>query len=77
MKLMELLNNSNINCPKPLRSKNGSHLIKLKSKKACIVSFLDGKDKIQLNLKNRFTISIDKVEIIKENVVFKVPKKLN
>ncbi|MDC1177805.1 4-hydroxy-3-methylbut-2-enyl diphosphate reductase [Candidatus Pelagibacter sp.] len=29
------------------------------------------------NLKNRFTISIDKVEIIKENVVFKVPKKLN
>ena len=32
MKLMELLNNSNINCPKPLRSKNGSHLIKLKNK---------------------------------------------
>ena len=29
------------------------------------------------NLKNRFTISVDKVEIIKENVVFKVPKKLN
>jgi 4-hydroxy-3-methylbut-2-enyl diphosphate reductase len=29
------------------------------------------------NLKNRFTINIDKVEIIKENVVFKVPKKLN
>ena len=29
------------------------------------------------NLKNRFTISIDKVEIIKENVVFKIPKKLN
>ena len=28
-------------------------------------------------LKNRFTISIDKVEIIKENVVFKIPKKLN
>ncbi|MBD1109448.1 4-hydroxy-3-methylbut-2-enyl diphosphate reductase [Pelagibacterales bacterium SAG-MED50] len=29
------------------------------------------------NLKNRFTISIDEVEIIKENVVFKIPKKLN
>ena len=28
-------------------------------------------------LKNRFTISIDEVEIIKENVVFKIPKKLN
>ena len=29
------------------------------------------------DLKNRFTISIDEVEIIKENVVFKIPKKLN
>ena len=29
------------------------------------------------DLKNRFTIKIDEVEIIKENVVFKIPKKLN
>ena len=29
------------------------------------------------DLKNRFTISIDEVEIIEENVVFKIPKKLN
>ena len=29
------------------------------------------------DLKNKFTISIDEVEIIKENVVFKIPKKLN
>ena len=28
-------------------------------------------------LKDRFTVSIDEVEIIKEDVVFKVPKKLN
>jgi len=28
-------------------------------------------------LKNRFTVSIDQVEIIKENVIFKIPKKLN
>jgi 4-hydroxy-3-methylbut-2-enyl diphosphate reductase len=28
-------------------------------------------------LKNRFTVNIDEVEIIKENVVFKAPKKLN
>ena len=28
-------------------------------------------------IKNKFTVSIDEVEIIKENVVFKVPKKLN
>ena len=29
------------------------------------------------SLKKKFTVSIDEVEIIKENVVFKVPKKLN
>jgi 4-hydroxy-3-methylbut-2-en-1-yl diphosphate reductase len=29
------------------------------------------------DLKNRFTIDIDEVEIIKENVVFKIPNKLN
>ena len=56
MKLMEILNNSNINCPKPLKSKNGSHLIKLKNKKACIVSFVNGKDKIKLNLKKCFEV---------------------
>ncbi len=29
------------------------------------------------SLKKRFTVSIDEVEVIKENVVFKIPKKLN
>jgi homoserine kinase type II len=56
MKLMELLNSHKINCPKPLKSKNGSHLIKLKNKKACIVSFLNGKDKLKLNLKNCYEV---------------------
>ena len=28
-------------------------------------------------LKNRYTVSINEIEIIKENVVFKIPKKLN
>jgi 4-hydroxy-3-methylbut-2-enyl diphosphate reductase len=28
-------------------------------------------------LKNRFTVNIDEVEIIKEDIVFKIPKKLN
>jgi 4-hydroxy-3-methylbut-2-en-1-yl diphosphate reductase len=34
-------------------------------------------DNFIMDLKNRFTIKIDEVEIIKENVVFKIPKKLN
>ena len=43
MSLMDQLNNSNINCPKPLRNNKGDYLIKLKNKSACIVSFLKGK----------------------------------
>ena len=56
MKLMDQLNDANINCPKPLKNKNGNYLIKIKNKAACIVSFLDGKDKKNLNLKNCFDI---------------------
>ena len=56
MKLMDKLNYSKINCPKPLRTINGNYLIKLKNKTACIVSFLEGKDKEKLNSKNCFEI---------------------
>ena len=49
MKLMDQLNYSKINCPKPLKNNNGSYLIKIKNKTACIVSFLQGKDKNKLN----------------------------
>ena len=56
MKLMDQLNNSNINCPKPLMNNKGDYLIKLKNKTACIVSFLKGKDKKSLNVKNCYDI---------------------
>ena len=52
MKLMDELNNSEINCPKPQKKKDGSYLINIKNKTACIVSFLRGKDKKSLNFKN-------------------------
>ena len=39
MKLMDRLNASKINCPKPLKNKDGGYLLKLKNKTACIVSF--------------------------------------
>ena len=45
MKLMDNLNSSKINCPNPLKTKKNKYLIKLKNKTACIVSFLEGKDK--------------------------------
>ena len=56
MKLMDQLNNSKINCPKPLRNNEGNYLIKLKNKSACIVSFLKGKDKKILNHKNCYDV---------------------
>ena len=56
MKLMDQLNNSKINCPKPQRNKSGGYLVKIKNKMACIVSFLKGKDKKSLNLKNCYDI---------------------
>ncbi len=56
MKLMDQLNNFNINCPKPLKNKSGNYLIRIKNKTACIVSFLDGKDKKKFNLKNCFDV---------------------
>jgi len=52
IKLMAELNKSEINCPKPQKKKDGGYLINIRNKTACIVSFLKGKDKKSLNLKN-------------------------
>ncbi len=52
MKLMDELNDSKINCPKPQKKKDGKYLINIKNKTACIVSFLKGKDKKSLNFQN-------------------------
>ena len=56
MKLMDKLSNLKINCPSPLKDKKGNYLFKLKSKKACLVSFLKGKDKKKLQIKDLYTI---------------------
>ena len=56
MKLMDKLNGQKINCPKPLKDKNGKYLTQIKKKTACIVTFLDGKDKQTLNAKNCYEV---------------------
>ena len=70
MQLMDTLNNSGINCPKPLKNKSGNYLIKLKGKTACIVSFIEGSDKIKLNSKNCFDIGkiIARMHSITKNI---------
>ena len=76
MNLMDRLNASKINCPKPLKNKDGKYLIRLKNKTACIVSFLQGKDKKILNLKNCYDVgktiaqihlSTNKIKIFRKN----------
>ncbi|MDB2709374.1 homoserine kinase [Candidatus Pelagibacter bacterium] len=56
MSLMEKLNKKKIICPKPLRTKKGTHITNIKTKSACIVTFLEGKDKTILNNKNCFDV---------------------
>ncbi|WP_435113605.1 homoserine kinase [Candidatus Pelagibacter bacterium nBUS_36] len=70
MQLMDTLNNSGISCPKPLKNKSGNYLIKLKGKTACIVSFIEGSDKIKLNPKNCFDIGkiIARMHTITKNI---------
>ena len=51
MSLMDKLNNHNINCPKPQKSKTGSYLVNIKNKPASIVSFVEGKDKKKIKNK--------------------------
>ncbi len=56
MKLMDNLNSSKISCPKPHKTKKNKYLIKLKNKTACIVSFLEGKDKKILKTNDCYVI---------------------
>ena len=71
MKLMDSLNNSKINCPKPIKTKDKKYLIKLKNKTACIVSFLEGKDKKILKINDCYTIGKTIARI------HKITKKMN
>ena len=56
MKLMDKFNQQKINCPKPLKDKNDKYLTLIKNKAACIVTFLKGKDKKNLNNKNCYDV---------------------
>ena len=56
MNLMEKLNNHKINCPKPQKNKKENFLITIKNKPASIVSFVEGKDKFKLKIKECYEI---------------------
>ena len=56
MKLMDKLNTYGINCPKPLKDKNGKYLSLIKNKIACIVTFVEGKDKKSINARDCYKV---------------------
>ena len=56
MNLMEKLNQKKFICPRPLKNKKGGHLSIIQDKPLCIVTFLKGTDKTNLNYKNCFDI---------------------
>ena len=63
MKLMDHLNDSKINCPRPLKTKDKNYLIKLKNKTACIVTFLKGKDKKKVDKLIKGYNSVKKIKL--------------
>jgi len=76
MNLMDKLNKKKIICPKPLKNKKGKYLTTIKRKSACIVTFLKGKDKVNLNYKNCFDVgkniakfhrATSKIDLYREN----------
>jgi homoserine kinase type II len=70
MNLMDKLNNHNINCPKPQKNKVGNYLITIKNKPASIVSFVEGKDKNKLKIKDCYEIgkNIAKLHIVSKKI---------
>jgi homoserine kinase type II len=53
-----LLNSKKINCPKPIKNLEDGYLIKVKGKLACIVTFLNGKDKKVLTTSNCYQVGM-------------------
>ena len=56
MKLLSGLSRSKIRCPQPIKNTKGKFLFKIKHKYACIVSFLEGNDKLKLNTNDCYVI---------------------
>lgn len=75
MKLMSKLSKLKIKCPEPVKSKKGSYIFKLKNKNACIVTFLKGKDKKQLSVKDCFSAGKNIAKLHKASTKIKLFRK--
>ena len=56
MELMSRLSKLKIKCPQPIKNRKGNFIFNIKNKRACIVSFLKGKDKKNLNHNDCYSV---------------------
>ena len=75
MKLMSGLAKLKIKCPAPIKNKQGKYLFKIKNKNACIVSFLEGKDKQNLSPRDCLVIGKNIAKLHKASKKLKLHRK--
>ena len=75
MKLMHGLSKLKIVCPSPIKNKKGSYLFKIKSKNACLVTFLKGGDKKKLSPSDCMQIGKNVAELHKATKKLKINRK--
>ena len=75
MNLMNGLSKLKIVCPKPIKNRKGSYLFKIKNKKACLVTFLKGRDKKKLSQSECRQIGKNVAELHKATKKLKVNRK--
>ena len=75
MNLMSGLSKLNIKCPSPIKNKKGNYLFKIKNKRACLVTFLKGKDKNFLSNKECYVVGKNIAKLHKASKRLKIYRK--
>tara|TARA_B100000941_G_scaffold285565_1_gene257793 strand:+ start:905 stop:1873 length:969 start_codon:yes stop_codon:yes gene_type:complete len=75
MNLMSGLSKLKIKCPMPIKNTKGNYLLKIKKKPACLVTFLNGKDKNELTIKDCYVIGKNIAKLHKASKKLKIFRK--
>ena len=75
MNLMSGISKLNIKCPRPIKSKKGNYLFKIKNKTACLVTFLKGKEKNKLSNRECYVVGKNIAKLHKASKKLKIYRK--
>ncbi len=75
MNLMSGLSKLSIKCPRPIKNKKGIYLFKIKNKIACLVTFLNGKEKNELSNKECYVVGKNIAKLHKASKKLKLYRK--